>query len=53
VDLRYQPTDQDPMPQHGIGFLARSAEHPERVATLQDWREERMEHGGETFAKPQ
>jgi ectoine hydroxylase-related dioxygenase (phytanoyl-CoA dioxygenase family) len=51
VDLRYQPTDQDPMPQHGIGFLARSTEHPERVATLQDWREERMEHGGETFAK--
>jgi ectoine hydroxylase-related dioxygenase (phytanoyl-CoA dioxygenase family) len=53
VDLRYQPTDQDPMPQHGIGFLARSAKHPERVATLQDWREERMEHGCESFVKPQ
>jgi hypothetical protein len=37
VDLRYQPTDQDPMPQHGVGFLARSAKHPERVATLEDW----------------
>ena len=24
VDLRYQPADQDPMPQHGVGFLARS-----------------------------
>ena len=47
VDLRYQPTDQDPMPQHGIGFLARSAEHPERVADLDDWLAYRMEHGGE------
>ena len=37
VDLRYQPTDQDPMPQHGAGFLARSQLHPERVATLDDW----------------
>ena len=37
VDLRYQPTDQDPMPGHGAGFLARSASHPERVATLEDW----------------
>lgn len=37
VDLRYQPTDQDPMPHHGTGFLARSARHPERVATLEDW----------------
>ncbi|MFD0675453.1 MULTISPECIES: phytanoyl-CoA dioxygenase family protein [unclassified Paenibacillus] len=37
VDLRYQPTDQDPMPQHGAGFLARSRKHPELVATLQDW----------------
>lgn len=44
VDLRYQPTDQDPMPQHGIGFLARSYEHPERVATLEDWLAERPEH---------
>jgi phytanoyl-CoA hydroxylase len=37
VDLRYQPTDQDPMSQHGAGFLARSRRHPERVATLEDW----------------
>lgn len=37
VDLRYQPTDQDPMPQHGVGFLARSEEDPARVATLEDW----------------
>ena len=22
ADLRYQPTDQDPMPQHGAGWLA-------------------------------
>ncbi len=45
VDLRYQPTDQDPMPQHGAGFLARSRRHPERVATLADWLAERPEHG--------
>ncbi len=45
VDLRYQPTDQDPMRRHGAGFLARSREHPERVATLQDWLAERLEHG--------
>jgi phytanoyl-CoA hydroxylase len=44
VDLRYQPTDQDPMVQHGIGFLARSRRHPERVATLEDWLAERPEH---------
>ncbi len=44
VDLRYQPTDQDPMPQHGIGFLARSRQHPERVATLADWLANKMEH---------
>jgi len=44
VDLRYQPTDQDPMPQHGAGFLARSDRYPERVATLEDWLEERPEH---------
>ena len=43
VDLRYQPTDQDPMPQHGAGFLARSRRHPERVATLEDWLAERPE----------
>lgn len=41
VDLRYQPTDQDPMPQHGIGFLARSARFPQRVATLEDWLQNR------------
>jgi ectoine hydroxylase-related dioxygenase (phytanoyl-CoA dioxygenase family) len=44
VDLRYQPTDQDPMPQHGVGFLARSRRYPERVATLEDWEEGRPEH---------
>ncbi len=44
VDLRYQPTDQDPMAQHGAGFLARSKEHPERVATLEDWLANRPEH---------
>ncbi|MFC7620366.1 phytanoyl-CoA dioxygenase family protein [Microlunatus sp. GCM10028923] len=46
VDLRYQPTDQDPMPQHGAGFLARSRRHPERVATREDWLAERPEHLG-------
>ncbi|MFC5651207.1 phytanoyl-CoA dioxygenase family protein [Paenibacillus solisilvae] len=44
VDLRYQPTDQDPMPQHGTGFLARSYLYPERVATLEDWMDNRLEH---------
>lgn len=44
VDLRYQPTDQDPMPQHGAGFLARSRRRPDRVATLADWLAERPEH---------
>jgi phytanoyl-CoA hydroxylase len=44
VDLRYQPTDQDPMVKHGIGFLARSAKNPERVATLDDWLHKRPEH---------
>lgn len=44
VDLRYQPTDQDPMPQHGAGFLARSVKHPERVATLEDWLGKKPEH---------
>jgi phytanoyl-CoA hydroxylase len=43
VDLRYQPADQDPMPQHGTGFLARSRAHPERVASLDDWQAGRME----------
>jgi hypothetical protein len=37
VDLRYQSTDQDPMPQHGVGFLARSKQFPDHVATLQNW----------------
>lgn len=44
VDLRYQPTDQDPMPQHGAGFLARSHQHPEWVATLEDWLACRLDH---------
>jgi ectoine hydroxylase-related dioxygenase (phytanoyl-CoA dioxygenase family) len=44
VDLRYQPTDQDPMPQHGAGFLARSRQHPARIATVQDWLARRPEH---------
>ncbi|WP_158602198.1 phytanoyl-CoA dioxygenase family protein [Cohnella endophytica] len=44
VDLRYQPTDQDPMPGHGAGFLARSYKYPEKVATLADWLAERPEH---------
>ena len=44
VDLRYQPTDQDPMPQHGAGFLARSQKFPDRVAILEDWLEQRTEH---------
>lgn len=45
VDLRYQSTDQDPMPQHGSGFLARSRKQPERVATLDDRLAERPDHG--------
>ncbi|HEX9997516.1 MAG TPA: phytanoyl-CoA dioxygenase family protein [Abditibacterium sp.] len=44
VDLRYQPTSQDPMTQHGTGFLVRSRLYPERVATLQDWLAGKMEH---------
>ena len=44
VDLRYQATEQDRMPQHGAGFLARSASHPECVATLDDWLSKRPEH---------
>ena len=44
VDLRYQPTDQDPMNQYGAGFLCRSKLNPERVATLEDWVAERPEH---------
>ena len=45
VDLRYQPTDQDPMLDLGAGFLARSRWEPGRVATLADWQAERVEHG--------
>ncbi len=45
IDLRYQPTDQDPMTEHGVGFLARSRKYPERVATLEDWLASRPEHG--------
>lgn len=44
VDLRYQPTDQDPMQGHGAGFLARSYKYPDRIATLEDWLANRMEH---------
>jgi len=44
IDLRYQPTDQDPMKQHGAGFLVRSRKHPERVATVDDWLAGRPEH---------
>jgi len=44
VDLRYQPTDQDPMIEHGIGFLARSSNYPDRIATIDDWLAYRPEH---------
>lgn len=44
VDLRYQPTDQDRMPQHGAGFLARSHQNPDRVCNLEDWLNDRPEH---------
>jgi phytanoyl-CoA hydroxylase len=44
VDLRYQPVDQDPMPQHGIGFLARSRQRPGCVATREDWLANCSEH---------
>lgn len=37
LDLRYQPTDQDEMPNHGVGFLARSKLFPEQVANKADW----------------
>ena len=43
-DLRYQPTDQDPMTEHGAGFLVRSRNHPERVAHLEDWLQQKTEH---------
>ena len=54
IDLRYQPTSQDPMLTHGVGFLARSRKRPERVATVEDWLDERpirrqyQRHGNET-----
>lgn len=41
VDLRYQPTDQDPMAEYGAGFLARSRARPELVADLEDWLQSR------------
>ena len=44
VDLRYQPTDQDPMRGHSAGFLARSRNHPSLVATREDWLAGRLEH---------
>lgn len=53
VDLRYQPTDQDPMPQHGAGFLARSKKHPELVATLEDWLEGKTQRGGAPHQLPE
>lgn len=43
-DLRYQPTDQDPMADLGTGFLVRSRQHPDRVAELEDWLAQRTEH---------
>jgi len=43
-DLRYQPTDQDPMTELGAGFLARSRMHPQRVARLEDWLVGKSEH---------
>jgi len=46
VDLRYQPTGQERMDEYGTGFLARSREFPQRVATLEDWLAERAEHEG-------
>ncbi len=52
VDLRYQPTDQDPMPAHGAGFLARSHKHPELVARLEDWLEHRPQRGAEPVLPP-
>ena len=52
VDLRYQPTDQDRMASKGIGFLARSRAHPERVATEADWLAERPEHNADQNPVP-
>lgn len=44
VDLRYQPTDQDPMREFGAGFLCRSEAHPDKIATEKDWMEYRESH---------
>lgn len=52
LDLRYQPRDQDPMLQHGLGFLARSRQHPELVVNREDWLAGKVEHGGDTFMLP-
>jgi ectoine hydroxylase-related dioxygenase (phytanoyl-CoA dioxygenase family) len=37
VDLRYQPTEQQRMREYGVGFLARSRQHSDRVARVEDW----------------
>ena len=50
LDLRYQPTDQDPMLGHGVGFLARSQLYPERVVTRDDWIALRMERATPALA---
>ncbi|GLI26660.1 chemotaxis protein CheX [Agromyces rhizosphaerae] len=52
VDLRYQPTNQDPMTAHGAGFLARSRSRPGRVAELSDWLAERPERIPDHTAEP-
>ena len=44
VDLRYQPTEQQRMREYGVGFLARSRQHPERVAHVEDWLAGNDEH---------
>ncbi len=44
LDLRYQPTDQDEMPDLGVGFLARSKKHPRQVADKEDWVALRTHH---------
>jgi len=45
VDLRYQPIEQDWMPQHGAGFVARSRQNPASEATLEDWLANRAVRG--------
>ena len=44
LDLRHQPSDQDEMPSHGVGLLARSQRFPARVADREDWIALRTEH---------